>query len=57
MRDGLVTWILSFLVARSVASADGTSWLLGGDPYAGDALLPPPNEAMGLVIFLGGDCF
>ena len=54
VRDGLITWVLSFLAARSVVTSDGASWLIRGSPSSGDGMLPPPNEAIGLVIFLGG---
>jgi sugar phosphate permease len=48
VRDGLITWILSFLNERGLVSADGTVWL---DDHLG---LPPPNDAIGLAIFVGG---
>ena len=48
VRDGLITWILSFLHDQELASADGAAWLR---PASG---MPPPNDAIGLAIFVGG---
>jgi len=48
VRDGLVTWVMSFLHERNLASADGSAWLHDSSG------MPPPNDAIGLAIFVGG---
>jgi len=50
VRDGVVTWVLSFFADCNVSNEDAQVWLM----RPSGLMAPPPSEAVGLAIFAGG---